>query len=197
MPATDSGADQLRLELYKALLEESRLHREKVSAIWLQKFALLGATIAFLVTKFSVLDEIHVLSMAVIIAIPAIAVLLDIKSAEFAAHANVIDRFIMRRFTDPAILGEWERVKWNIDSNGEESALVKFRTGATVAVTAGPTCVIAVLAGLAIGRGCEKLWVPLAIAGVFCGFYLALTWLGSHLMFRHTRHSASRRAAKA
>jgi hypothetical protein len=52
VPDPKPGDEQLRLELYKALIEESRAHREKVSALWLQKFALLGAMIAFLVTQY-------------------------------------------------------------------------------------------------------------------------------------------------
>jgi hypothetical protein len=86
-------------ELYKSLLEESKLYREKVSTIWLQKFTLLGGVIAFAVAHNKITTSVdQYLLRAAIVALPVTAILLDIKLGEFGIHANVIDHFIKRHF---------------------------------------------------------------------------------------------------
>jgi hypothetical protein len=103
----------LEEDLYKSLLEESKLYREKVSTIWLQKFTLLGAVIGFAVTQSRLTTgQNPKLIAAAVLSLPVIAVLLDIKLGEFGIHANVIDHFVKRHYRDPAVLGEWQRTNW-------------------------------------------------------------------------------------
>jgi hypothetical protein len=197
MPDPKPGDEQLRLELYKALLEESRAHREKVSAVWLQKFALLGAMIAFLVAQYKVVDLTSGLFAVCILAIPAIAVLLDIKVCEFGLQANLIDRFISENYEDPEIVPRWERTKWDI-----HLALVRLRSLSTVLVTALPTCLIALMAGIVIRRFNKPSTVVLGIGDVpwaawaFCPIYLLATWYSAGLMFRKFPHTIEQKESK-
>jgi hypothetical protein len=177
---------------------ESRAHREKVSAVWLQKFALLGAMIAFLVAQYKVVDMNAGLVAACILAIPAIAVLLDIKVCEFGLHANLIDRFISQNYKDPEIVPKWESTKWDI-----RLALVRLRSLSTVLVTALPTCLIALMAGIAIRRFDKQSTAALGIgdlpwpAWAFCPIYLLATWYSADLMFRKFPHTVEQKESKA
>ena len=137
-------------DLYKALLDESKMYREKVSAIWLQKFTVLGAIVVFAAARSEVIASNPGLIAAALLSLPLIALLLDIKLGEFGIHANIIDHFIIRHFPEPPVLGEWERTKWGLISNSDERfSLVRLRSILTVAVTVIPTCVISALSVLA------------------------------------------------
>src|SRR5262245_30908658 len=50
-PSTEDPAQDYTLELYKSLRSESAMYIKEVPAIWLQKFILAGAMIAFLLTQ--------------------------------------------------------------------------------------------------------------------------------------------------
>ena len=137
-------------DLYKALIEESKLYREKVATIWLQKFSMLGAIIVFAATRSETASKNPSLIAAAILSLPVIAVLLDIKLAEFGIHANVIDH--------------------------NDRRLVRLRSIATVAVTVIPTCIIAFLSQLAAapyvgGTAYSNLRIGVV---VFCMVYLAV-----------------------
>jgi hypothetical protein len=166
----------LQDELYKSLLEESKLYREKVSTIWLQKFTLLGAVIAFAVAQSQVATSKNPeLIVAALIALPAIAVLLDIKLGEFGVHANVIDHFVKKHYPEPPVLGEWESTKWGVGSDRADRRLIRIRSILTVAVTVIPTCIIAILSGLAIKRvsGFSASDYVMPITFTFCALYIA------------------------
>lgn len=162
-------------ELYKSLLEESKLYREKVSAIWLQKFTLLGAVIVFSAAQSQITTGRNPsLVMAAILSLPVIAVLLDIKLGEFGVHANVIDHFLKRHYREPAVLAEWERTNWGIGSDRNDRVLIRIRSILTVAVTVIPTCIIAILSGLAI-KSVPGLSTPdylMPITFWFCVLYI-------------------------
>lgn len=163
-------------DLYKSLLDESRLYREKVATIWLQKFTMLGAIVVFAAVRSESVSKNLTLIAAALLSLPVIAVLLDVKLAEFGIHANVIDHFVMRNYTDPPLLGDWEKTKWGLAPETEDRALVRLRSIATVAVTVIPTCIIAVLSVLAVrpfivGR---PYTVLLATAILFCLAYVAI-----------------------
>jgi hypothetical protein len=162
-------------ELYKALLDESKLYREKVSTIWLQKFTLLGAIIVFAATQSELATGKNPsLVMAALLALPAIAVLLDIKLGEFGVHANVIDHFLKRHYREPAVLAEWERTNWGVGSDRHDRLLIRIRSILTVAVTVIPTCIIAILSGLAVksipGLSPPAYLMPLTFW--FCALYI-------------------------
>ena len=162
-------------ELYKSLLDESKLYREKVSTIWLQKFTLLGGVIVFAAAQSQLpTGKNPQLIMAAILALPVIAVLLDIKLGEFGIHANVIDHFLRRHYRDPAVLAEWQRTNWGRGSDGTDRRLIRMRSILTVAVTVIPTCLIAVLAAMAV-KSLPGLPVPddlMTITFWFCGLYV-------------------------
>jgi len=165
----------LQDDLYKSLLDESKLYREKVSTIWLQKFTLLGAVIAFAVAQNQLTTGKNPeLIRAVILSLPAIAILLDIKLGEFGIHANVIDHFIKRHFRESVVIPEWESTNWGNSSDKSDYALIRIRSILTVAVTVIPTCIIALLAALALKTlpaFAGQSWA-MPIAYCFCGMYI-------------------------
>lgn len=176
--------DAFRLELYKSLRSEVILSLEKIPGLWLQKFVLVGAVIAFLITQPAALSEASrtvvlpatttLLAIAVI-AIPVLAALLDAKILEYSLHARVVSRFIETHFTAPAVLGSWETHLWGDRGPRETVALVRLRSLTTVIVTAAPTAVLIVLSCMLAGELLQqrRLWTILAI-GVSL-FYLAAT----------------------
>lgn len=96
-------------ELCKSLLDESKLYREKVATIWLQKFTMLGAIIFFVAVRSQATSQNSDLISAALLSPPVIAVLLDIELAEFGIHINVIDHFVMSHYTAPPILGSGKK----------------------------------------------------------------------------------------
>jgi hypothetical protein len=182
-------------ELYKALIDESKTYREKVSSVWLQKFTMLGGIIVFAALRSEATAKNPTLISAAILALPVVAVLLDVKIAEFGIHARVIDDFIMRNFPEPPILGEWERTKWG-DPKTADRALIWCRSIATVAVTVVPTCLIAVLSSLAADSYLSepaRHAVHIA-AAVFCLIYLVLGCAsGPAVLFRRIPPRAERK----
>jgi hypothetical protein len=174
-------------DLYKALLDESKLYREKVSTIWLQKFTMLGAIIVFAAVRSEAVSQNPRLIAAALLSLPVIAVLLDIKLGEFGIHANVIDHFVMRNYPEPPILGDWERTKWGLGPTTEDRALIRLRSIATVAVTVIPTCIIAALSVLAVRPFIARsayAYLEAAAAG-FCLLYLTAGWISMRaVLFR-------------
>jgi hypothetical protein len=165
----------LEEELFKSLLDESKLYREKVSTIWLQKFTTLGAIIVFAATQSEAVSKNPNLIAAAILSLPVIAILLDFKLGEFGIHANVIDHFVMRNYPAPHVVGDWERTNWGLGSNAADRRLIRLRSILTVAVTVVPTCIIALLSVLAtkpfLGESFyAHLWITVI---VFCLAYLA------------------------
>ena len=189
----------LEEELYKSLIDESKLYREKVASVWLQKFTILGGIIAFAVLRSETTTKNPALITAAILALPVVAALLDVKIAEFGIHARVIDNFIIRSFREPHVLGEWERTKWGISKTADR-VLIWGRSIATVAVVVVPTCLIAVLSSLAVdsylGEGARRA-VHIA-AGAFCVVYIvAGCTAGPAVLFRRISPEAEgKRAGK-
>jgi hypothetical protein len=176
----------LQDDLYNSLVDESKTYREKVSTIWLQKFTMLGAIIAFAATRTETASKNPDLIAAAVLSLPLIAILLDVKLAEFGIHARVIDDFIIENFPDPPVLSAWELTKWGAPGTLDRG-LVLCRSIATVAVTAIPTCVIAILSVLAakpyLGAPLYH-WLHLAEIG-FCVVYILLSFVsGPLVLFR-------------
>ena len=71
--------DNLKVELYKYLKQESQAYVGKVSVIQIQKFILIGAIIGFIVTKYEFLELNSSLKILIIATIPCLAILLDAK----------------------------------------------------------------------------------------------------------------------
>jgi cation transporter-like permease len=139
----------LRLELYKSLRSEVVGYVEKVPALWLQKFALVGAVIAFIVANRGELLGSGKLLIAAILAIPVLAVLLDAKIGEYGLHARSISRFIHSNFRD-SVVAEWESTLWGDQGDSEIISIVRLRSLMTAVVTAIPTIILIIVAGLAV-----------------------------------------------
>jgi len=139
----------LRLELYKSLRSEVVGYVEKVPALWLQKFALVGAVIAFILANRGELLGSGKLLIAAISAVPVLAVLLDAKIGEYGLHARSVSRFIHSNFRDP-VVAEWESTLWGDQGDSETISIVRLRSLLTAVVTAIPTIILIVVAGLAV-----------------------------------------------
>jgi hypothetical protein len=143
--------EDFSLELYKSLRGEIVGYIEKVPAIWLQKFTLVGAVIAFLLTHHEsfgnvAFDSAPDLMGAAILAIPILAILLDAKAIEYSLHARAISRFIEKNFDKSPIVAEWESNLWGDRGDPGVTSLVKMRSRMTGLVTSTPTIVIIGLA---------------------------------------------------
>jgi hypothetical protein len=147
--AKDHSSD-FRLELYKSLRAEVAGYVEKIPGLWLQKFILVGAVIAFLVTNHDKLKGSGGLLTASILSIPVLAVLLDAKIVEYGLHARAMSMFIRSSFRDSPVLGEWESALWGEAGGKAIQSMVRLRSVTTVVVTAIPTIVLVILSGLAV-----------------------------------------------
>jgi hypothetical protein len=150
--------DQTRtisVELYKSLRTEEALYLEKVPALWLQKFTLLGAMIAFIVVRHKELmaEEAtgSALLIAAVLAIPVLAMLIDAKILEYGLHARAISRFVRRHATPDSVEARWEGFLWGDEGDPSDVGLVRLRSATTVIVTAVPTALLIALAGLVVG----------------------------------------------
>lgn len=174
MPAapTPSPDAELELELYKSLRSEIAGYLEKVPALWLQKFVLLGGVIAFVVTSRGNLEGSSKLLAAAILAIPVLAMLLDAKIGEYGLHARAVSLFIQASFASAKIVA-WEAALWGDGGSREMVAIVKLRSLMTTLVTLVPTLILIVVAGLAIDEvNGQDVLPPSAPSSVF--FYSSL-----------------------
>lgn len=185
----DTSAEKFELELYKILKIESANYFDKLQALWLQKFVLVGAMIAFLVTshdKLSVGGHSTIVSVA-ILAIPVLSALLDAKILEFSLHARAISRFISSHFLTPSTVTQWEKVLWGLEGAPEDLTIAHLRHLTTTLVTIVPTMVIWLLASTALAQltGQGAVWFSLGMLG--CVVYAFVTWLSWRIMWAGTR----------
>lgn len=150
----DELEEAVRLELYKSLRGEVVSYVEKIPALWLQKFVLVGGMIAFLVVQS---EEIvgalgasrgHVLVVISFVAVPVLSLLLDAKILEYGLHARAVSGFIARELADDPVVAEWEDALWGDAGTEEVRRLVKLRSLTTVVVTAASTVLLMCLSGL-------------------------------------------------
>jgi len=150
-------SEDFSLELYKSLRAEAVGYIEKVPAIWLQKFTLVGAVIAFLVINYKEIggaaqgNPRNVLGAA-ILAIPILAILLDAKAVEYSLHARAVSKFIQRGFASPAVLAAWEAVLWGDRGDREILRVVRLRSWMTSFVTTAPTILLMALSAVALDK---------------------------------------------
>lgn len=178
---TFDGNRAIGLELYKSLRSEAASYVEKVPGLWLQKFSLVGAMIAFLLAKDQDLTERipkgGILLVAAVMAIPLISVLIDAKILEYALHARTISRFLRRHTIPNSIEARWEVVLWGDEGDGgdrRDIQLASLRTVITVVVTAVPSALLIVLAAVLLGAVSDH-FLPWVVAGgvVAAGYILA------------------------
>ncbi|GAB3062520.1 hypothetical protein GCM10027053_26240 [Intrasporangium mesophilum] len=177
---TTQQPPELVLELYKSLRSEASVYIEKVPALWLQKFILIGTLLAFLLTQKKSFDVIGAGDPAelafdiALVAIVVIAGLLDAKIMEYGLHARVISRFIEDEFSSHAVIGRWEQTLWGYSDRQFQRNLVKLRSTTTVLVTVVPTVLIIVLDAVLIYGRRQDGWI-LIVGAVSCVVYVAAT----------------------
>jgi hypothetical protein len=185
----DTGAEKFELELYKILKSESSTYLDKLQALWLQKFILVGAVIAFLVTNREMLsgEGYGIMVAAAIFTIPVLAALLDAKILEFSLYARSISRFIDSHFVTLPTVTQWERVLWGLEGAPEDLKIARVRHLMTVLVAIVPTIAIWLLASIALGQltGQGSMWRSLGMVGGVP--YALVTWLSWRIMWAGTR----------
>lgn len=175
-PSTPAHVDKdYRFELYKSLRSEAAGFIEKAPGLWLQKFALAGGVIAFLIANHAEIasggsGEVIVGAAATLV--PILAVLLDIKAFEYGFHARAISLFLADKYRSPAMLAEWEACLWGDGPLTRPVRLARIRNALAVVVTVVPTAALMCLAGIVVAESTKK-WA--LCVGVACG--LALLYL--------------------
>ena len=188
-PPSPARSQEFDLELYKLLKAESSNYFDKLQAIWLQKFVLVGAVIAFLVTAQEKLPQFgHSLVVpAAALAIPVLSALLDAKIMEFGVHARAISRFIGSHYRDVDSVVSWEAALWGSGASAVDLALVRARSLTTVLTAVIPTMVVFLLSAVVLGAvtGRNVLWLSLGLAT--CLLYAGVTWLLWKLVWNESR----------
>ena len=141
MPVDESDFE---FSLYESLRDEVEQYLHRVPALWLQKFVLLGAVAAFLLTNRGDIAAVGGASTGMLVGsflVALISMLIDLKILEYGIHARIISAFIETRFNEPPVLRDWERTLWGYGS-AQSRALVRIRSWTTVLVTAVPTVVV-------------------------------------------------------
>ena len=172
---SESQPNILHIELYKNLKQESAAYIEKVPAVWLQKFILIGGIIAFIFTEKNVPRENLDLITLGVVAIPALALLLDAKILEYGLHARLISRFISDTFRYDGTLSGWEELFWGISGPSKDLVLARIRSLTTVVVVVLPTCVVIILSAAVVGRLHGQFSLFVTIGGLICGIYILLS----------------------
>ena len=165
-----------RFELYKSLRGEATSYVEKVPGLWLQKFALVGGVIAFLIAKHAEISSVgsgKVIVGAAIVLIPLLAALLDAKIMEYGLHARAISRFLAEKYPSPAVLAEWENCMWGDGTHSAPARMAWLRNELTVAVTVVPTAALIFLSGIVLAEITERWAICLSVAAVLSLLYLA------------------------
>lgn len=187
-PAT-ARSEQFDLELYKLLKAESSSYFDKLQAIWLQKFVLVGAVIAFLVTTQEKLPQFGqgLVLPAAALAIPVLSALLDAKIMEFSLHARSISRFIDAHYSDFENVVSWEATLWGSGTSAVDHALVRTRSLTTVLTAVIPTMVVYLLSAVVLGAATGMNLLCLSLGFGMCLLYAAITWVLWNLVWNQSR----------
>ena len=182
---------QFDVELYKLLKAESASTGDKLQAIWLQKFILVGAVVAFVATTQEKLPQFGrgLVVPAVAIAIPVLSALLDAKIMEFGMHATLISRFIRSRYSDIESVASWEAAFWGSVASPVDMALARIRSLTTVLTAVIPTMVVFLLSAVVLGSMTGQNPLCLSLGLGVCSIYAAVTWFSWNLVWKHSRAS--------
>ena len=173
--------DDLRQDLYKALKAESATYNDKIQTLWLTKFSLSGAVVAFVLINRDRIDSLADATLAGVALIPVLSLIIDLKVAEYGLHVRAISRFIARTFDDHAVM-TWEGVLWG-DASSPELHLVRFRSMLTVLAAALPTLAMILLASLIFAQaGFVRL--SLTVGGGMIVVYVAALVAATITIFR-------------
>jgi hypothetical protein len=110
-----------------------------------------------------------------VVAMPALALLLDAKILEYGLHARLISRFISDTFRYDGALSGWEELFWGISGPSKDLVLARIRSLTTVVVVILPTCVVITLSAAVLGRLHGQFSLFVTIGGFICGIYILLS----------------------
>jgi hypothetical protein len=159
--AAGGQSGKIREELYKSLLAEGQGYLGKMAGLWLQKLVLVGGVMVFLLGHREDPEKWErwmqapgpvqdVLALATL-ALPLLALLLDLKHAEYAIQARAISRFVRRAFGDVPVVRDWEESNWG-DAGGPSDRLLPWlRSLASASAAALPTLALTYLALAVVG----------------------------------------------
>lgn len=183
------GREGFDLELYKLLKAESSSYFDKLQAIWLQKFVLVGAVIAFLATAQEKMPQSgqSLIVPAAALAIPVLSALLDAKIMEFGLHARAISRFIAKHYSDIDSVVSWEAVLWGSSTSAIERSLVRIRSLITVLTAVIPTMVICLLSAVVLGAVTGRNGLCLSVGFGVCLLYAVITYVSWKLVWNKSR----------
>lgn len=119
--------------------DHSSTELERIPALWWQKFVVVGATGATVVSR-DVLVPSDAMALSAAVCLPLIAALIDVKAAEYAINMRAIAEHITANGDRWPLHAAWYRRHWN----GPEANL---RSLLSLASAAGPTVAIAGAAG--------------------------------------------------
>lgn len=110
--------------------------------------------------------------------VPILAVILDIKVAEYSLQARAISRFIVRAFPDAGKLTAWEQTMWS-DPAGQDAAITRTRSGLTVVAAALPTLLLIIASAVIFwpAYGALAVGVGAAASGAYVASVLGSAWL--------------------
>jgi hypothetical protein len=147
-------------------------YNERLSSVWMQKLAIVGAMIAF--SLQTVGQPVGVLRVGAWIAVPVVSVLVDMKLFEFALHSRVVSEFLVRT-APPSVMFDdvWERVLWGFAGGERAKRLVALRNFFTVCTSSASTLIVGAMAALMIiETERERSSVIIPAACILGGMYL-------------------------
>jgi hypothetical protein len=179
-------SSDLDVELYKSLRAEASGYVEKVPTLWLQKFLLIGAVLAFLIGQpFTNIQGFEVpLGVSAVAVLPILAMFLDAKMLEYALHARAISVFIGEHFATHKPIAAWERAMWGQAGNRTVMRLTRIRSIATWFTTVIPTIVILVAAAVVIERVLQERFPALITTVLTAGAYVGGTAWAAIVVYR-------------
>ena len=178
------------LELYRELKREGGGFYDKVQALWLQKFTLVGGVVAATLLNSEHLSALRTAAQlpwvleAVIILVPLVAIVLDMKIAESLLNARVVSRFIVQEFPESPRLARWEELMW-LERDTHDALTVWARMVITIAAAALPTLALIFAAAAtlqAVSQRANWLMAGGALAALYVGAVVLIGWV----LLRHS-----------
>jgi hypothetical protein len=134
------------LELYKSLRTEVNVWVAQIPRLWLEKMAIVGAAIAWIRATDGHLSEWPDAQGIAWMAVPLLAIAIDLKILSYALQGRIASAFLAARFE--GLTREWERADWGFE--GPLRRLTVGRATACAIVTVGPTLVSLLVASFAL-----------------------------------------------
>jgi hypothetical protein len=172
------------IELYKSLRAEAASYHDKLQMLWLQKLTITGGLAAFLIVNF---DSVRTVGLDVdlligVLILCILAVIIDLKVAEYAFHARAISQFIAREFSAEELPAKWETNLWGV-LQSPERPMVIGRSLITVISAVAPTIALMTFAAYLVET--RLGWNSAMITGLTIAFiYVSAVSVAAYWMFR-------------